>query len=177
MSALHTLQFVKPTTARLKQYDQPDELLFPSGSWFVLSLQQKRLLGGASAYRNVLAWYLRAADISSKEIANHLSISRSRANAIALKTQKAFYNGPWTIAAMEGYASTNALQNNQLQAHMVVARRVEMNAAESILDRCLHADWFAVSASLRIGRAAFQAALDSLGGEKCNCRMCVLNQE
>ena len=82
------LEFVEPTTARIKERGQGEELLAPHYPVDVYSWGIHRPPDSPTTYRNVISWYLKAAGLTGKEIGGYLSISASRANQLALRTQK-----------------------------------------------------------------------------------------
>ncbi len=172
------LEFVQPATAKLKaQPFQPEKWLHAHYSDVVLNAGQLLKLATPSAYRNVLAWYLRAAGLPTADIANHLSISPSRVNAVALHAQKSFYKGAWNIAFMTKEAKSLNLRNDQLASHMLLAKRDEMRIAEGVLDRCGSVSRAAISASLQLGRQAYLDAWKATAGVTCTCQMCRMKQD
>ena len=168
------LEFVEPKLASSIERKGGEELLLPKYPTEVYSWQVKRPKKSPTLYRNIIAWYLKAAGLTGREIGDFLSISASRANQLALRTQKQIFDAPWNIANMT-MLSKNAgveLTGELLDAHLLRGVRREMIAAEYSLDRCIEQDTYAISAALRLGRKQYVAAYDKVAGTRCPCRWC-----
>ena len=166
------LQFSVPSSARIKEDVLSQDLLFPRYGDGARGFKHGKLTDSPSMYRNVIAWYLKAAGLTTATIASHLSISPSRVNALALRTRKQLYSGI-TVALMEWTGKEKKLSPEELPVHMFVAMKDEMWAAEHALFFC-KTDVRVVSGALRLGRAAYLAAMESIVGLKCSCDLCKL---
>lgn len=167
------LQFSVPTTARIKEDVSGQDLLFPRYGDGARGFKHDKLTDNPSMYRNVIIWYLKAAGLTTATIASHLSISPSRVNALALRTRKQLYSGV-SIELMQWVGKEKKLSTDELPVHMFSATKNEMWAAEHALYFCNSADWRVVSGALRLGRAAYVAAMEPIVGLKCSCDMCKL---
>lgn len=165
------LQFSRPTTARIKEDVSSQDLLFPKYGDGARGFKHGKLTDSPSMYRNVITWYLKAAGLTTATIASYLSISPSRVNALALRTRKQLYSGI-TIELMQWSGKKKKLSPEELSVHMFVAMKNEMWAAEHALSYCNKADCRVRSGALRLGRAAYVAAMDPVVGLKCSCDMC-----
>lgn len=168
------LEFVEPKLASNIERKGGEELLLPRYPIDVYSWQVKRPKRSPTLYRNVMAWYLKAAGLTGREIGDFLSISASRANQIALRTQKQIFDAPWNIAYMTMLSKSAGLEGEVLAAHVLRGVRREMIAAEFLLDRCIEQDTYAISAALRLGRKQYAVAYDKVAGVTCPCRWCVM---
>ena len=168
------LEFVEPKLAGNIERKGGEELLLPRYPRDVYSWQVKRPKKSPTLYRNIITWYLKAAGLTGREIGNFLSISASRANQLALRTQKQIFDAQWNIANMTMLAK-NAdaeLTGELLDAHLLRGVRREMIAAEYSLDLCIEQDTYAISAALRLGRKQYIAAYDKVVAIKCPCKWC-----
>lgn len=167
------LEFHEPTLARSKEIAADLPLLFPRYPFGGVSGLRDKLKVTATTYRNLVAWYLKAAGLSGAAVGDYLSISASRANGLASRSRKALFSSPWTKESMQFIAEQESLSDEAMAAHRLAAMRIEMMAAEQALDKCSHnADLRVVSGALRMGRAAYSSAYDTVAGTKCTCRMC-----
>jgi hypothetical protein len=166
------LQFSVPITARADERKFSTEELCFATIW---AGSGNRNLDGLNkntfTYRNIITWYLKAAGFSGAAVASYLSISPSRANSLALATRKKIYSGV-TIGLMKFVGVKENLSSDELSIHMFKSMRQEMRAAEDALFFCRGADLFVVSGSLRLGRAAYIAAMGPVIDLKCSCSMC-----
>jgi len=165
------LQFSVPTTARIKEDVLSQDLLFPRYGDGARGFKRGKFTDSPSMYRNVITWYLKAAGLTTAAIASHLSISPSRVNALALRTRKQLYSG-MTIDLMQWSAKEKKLSLEELPVHMFIAMKQEMWAAENALSYCIKADCRVMSGALRLGRAAYLAAMEPVVGLKCSCDLC-----
>lgn len=170
------LEFVEPKLASNIERKGGDELLFPRYPTDAYSWQVKKPKKTPTLYRNIIAWYLKAAGLTGREIGDFLSISASRANQLALRTQKQIFDAPWNIAnlTMLSKSAGMELTGELLAAHLLRGVRREMIAAEYSLDRCSEQDTYAISAALRLGRKQYVVAYDRIAGIKCPCRWCAM---
>lgn len=173
-SADGPLEFRKPTQASKIERQKGGEIAIPSFPTDVYSWRLNKPKKSPTMYRNVIAWYLKAAGLTGREIGEYLSISASRASQIALRTQKQIFSSHGSIANMEMLARTEKLEGELLAAHMLQGMRREMMAAEYAIDRCFEQDMFVVSGALRIGRERYSAAYDKVAGTRCPCRYCAI---
>lgn len=168
------LEFREPTVASKVERQKGGEIFIPSFPTDVYSWQLNKPKKSPVMYRNVIAWYLKAAGLTGREIGEFLSISPSRANQIALRTQKQIFSSHGNIANMEMLAKSEKLEGEILAAHMLRGMRREMMAAEYALDRCFEQDSFVVSGALRIGRERYSKAYEKVAGTRCVCRYCAI---
>lgn len=166
------LAFIEPKTARIKERNAGEELLFPQYPDSLNLWALKRPQKSPTTYRNIIAWYLKAAGLTGKEIGSFLSISASRANQLALRTRKQVGHIPWGITDMQTLAKSANVDGQYLAAHLLRGTRHDMITAEFCLDRCIDQDPFVVSGALRLGRAAYASAYEKLAGIVCPCRWC-----
>lgn len=173
-SADGPLEFREPTLARKIEREKGGDIFMPSFPTDFHSWHLKKSKESPTMYRNIIAWYLKAAGLTGKEIGDFLSISASRANQIALRTQKQIFDTHGTISNMEILAKSEKLDGEIKAAHMLRGMRQEMIAAEYALFRCIQQDSFVVSGALRIGRERYSAAYDKVAGTRCPCRYCAI---
>lgn len=168
------LEFVEPKLARNVERERGEELLFPWRTTDVYAWTIKRPKTSPTLYRNIIAWYLKAAGLTGREIGDFLSISASRANQLALRTQMQIFDASGNIANMMILSKSENLKGELLAAHVLRGVRREMIAAEYSLDRCIEQDIYVISAALRIARKQYVAAYDKVVGIKCSCRYCAI---
>ncbi len=167
-----SLPFLHPDVASEAERRLEAEILWPvytRAGHPRLNVHSRR---GPPSYRNILAWYLRASGMTGTEIGEFLGMSSSRANQIAQRIQSRFLS-PWNIASMVASAKSDGIPpGRELDAHLLMATRFEMWAAEDALARCSQQDIYAVSAALRIGRERYASAYEAVAGATCACRLC-----
>lgn len=170
------LEFREPSLASKIERQKGGEIFIPSYPLDVYSWQLSKPKKSPTMYRNIIAWYLKAAGLTGREIGEFLSISASRANQIALRTQKQIFKEYGSIANMGLLTKPEKqeLEGEILAAHMFRGVRREMIAAEYALDRCIEQDLFVSSGALRIGRERYMAAYDKVAGTRCPCRYCTI---
>lgn len=168
------LEFVEPKLASNVERNGSEELLLPRYPTNVYSWQIKRPKKSPTLYRNIIAWYLKAAGLTGREIGDFLSISTSRANQLALRTQKHIFDAPWNITNMALLSKSAGMEltGDVLDAHLLRGVRREMIAAEYSFDQCIEQDTYAISAALRLGRKHYVDRCDRLAGIMCPCRWC-----
>lgn len=172
---MQTLEFIKPKAARPQDGAHGrGDLVRPVFNDEHGGLGEQRLKGlrHETTWRNLIAWYLKAAGISTDEIATHLSLSQSRVNSLATKARKQFFDFPWSVQVAKFSAKRDELHAQQAAAHVLRARRAEMQMAEHCLYLSSKSDLFVVSASLELGRRAYETALAATAGERCSCHLC-----
>ena len=167
------LRFSSPATARIKEDVQSHDLLFPYYGDGTITFNHQKFTDSPSMYRNVITWYFKAAGLTTATIASHLSISPSRVNALALRTRKQLYSG-LSIELMHWAAKEKSLSPGEIPVHVFAAIKSEMRAAEHALSHCYKGDCRVVSGALRLGRAAYVAAMEPVIGLKCSCDLCKL---
>ena len=168
------LEFREPVLARKSEREKGEDIIMPSFPADFHLWNLKKPKESPTIYRNIIAWYLKAAGLTGKEIGDFLSISASRANQLALRTQKQIFDTYGSIANMEMLAKSERLDGEIKAAHMLRGMRQEMIACEYALFRCIEQDLFVVSAALRIGRERYSAAYKKVAGTRCPCRYCAI---
>jgi DNA-binding CsgD family transcriptional regulator len=166
------LKFSTPTSARTKEqmvHGRP--LIFADPSGYSPGFRYEKFADSPSMYRNVITWYLKAAGLRTGDIAAHLSISPSRVNGLAMRTRKQLFSGN-TIETMRWLAKYDKIPPEEIPSHVFSAVKNEMWAAENALARCISADLFVTSNSLRLGRAHYLVAMEIAQGVKCSCDLC-----
>lgn len=167
------LEFLEPRLAgRDERRKGAEALLLPTYPDYIYGSGIKRPKPSASTYRNLMAWYLRAAGLSGQEIGQFLSISPSRANQVAHRAQVQACDSALCISRMRSYAAATDITGDILQAHMLRAMQHEMAAAEYCLSSALPQDTYAISGALRIGRQRYLDAYAGIQGLKCPCPLC-----
>lgn len=165
----NNLVFVEPKFSGYiqKEYDREcKDLIFP------IRQENSNLRWSAkkspTLYRNIIAWYLKAAGLTGREVGEFLSISSSRASQLAARTRAQIFR---TFFDMTG----GELAGEILEVHLLRGTRIEMIAAECALSKfCSEQNIHAVSAALRIGREQYLASYEKISGIKCSCRLCAL---
>lgn len=181
------LEFRKPELARSIERREHDveDLLMPAypiheDYWMHWPIKRPKK-SDKTAYRNVIAWYLKAAGLSGPEVGNFLSLSASRANHLALRSRDQIFRYVSNRDSMQAIADQSPklykrepeVPESFVVAHMLRASRNEMIVAEYVLSNlCMSSDSFVVSAALRLGRKTYLASYEALGGLKCPCRWC-----
>lgn len=165
------LQFIRPT--KTIGPDDIENMVHPSSSGFMV---YKKIKDSESLYRNIIAWYLKAAGVKTTEIAKHLSISESRVKSLANRTKKQLYRGYNSIEhcaqEMKLDKKQGSFDETKANRHLLSAALSEMQSAEYGLSMSIKADLLFVSKSLTIGRDAYMAQFNEIFGTKCNCRYC-----
>lgn len=112
-----------------------------------------------TAWRNFVAWYLRASGVPTAQIALFLGLSESRALAVARNAKNiAYRKSPSSRAG----ARARRLIERRIEAALseserAALRRNEVEDAEYFLARFIKADLFVVSAALKMGERTAEA--------------------
>ena len=118
-----------------------------------------------SAYRNIVAWYLRAAGVSFKKIGVFLSLSSTRVSTLVTKVRQLVYSKnrirQWDI---ENAGAKESLSAEAFKNHALKQWHKEMVDAEYILSNLslleIEGDHFVISEALRLGRKVYSDAVE-----------------
>lgn len=177
---MNALEFVKPKRPNITV----ENLVFPEDSQHPYLVERSKLRSMAqstSIWRNVVAMYLRGAQVPVKDIADILSITPSRTSAIISQARKriltkapSWHNKP--PVSRRGAEFTP----EEIAAHRLWMDEIEMIAAESALSAMFDAGndqrVFVISLALTRGRERFKSARASVNGVVCTCLTCELTK-
>ena len=117
---------------------------------------QKYEAKNRTAWRNFVAWYLRASGVPTARIAMFLGLSESRALAVARSAKNIAYRKSPSSGA---HARARRMIERRAEASLsegerAALRQIEAEDAEYFLSRSITADLFVVSAALMMGKDA-----------------------
>lgn len=171
---MRALEFIQPKRPSI----ETDDLVFPQDCYHPHLIAREALysLGRSpSMWRNVVALYLRAAQVPVKDIAVFLSITPSRTSAVIALARKRIYAHRSGRRTAPFDRTGKAFSENEIAAHYLRMDGEEMKAAEAALDAMLIGSGgriHVISAALTLGRNSFLQAQESLQGVKCPCLRC-----
>jgi hypothetical protein len=173
------LEFKKPTVASNKGHSNGVGMLIVPVSLIRSSELNannlKKWNKMPSAYRNVIAWYLKGAGVPVKDIATFLSISSSRASALITKVRRLVYVHS-TIHRLDKDFYKESVSPEVFKAHCLKQQYKEMIDAEYVLSMSslfgIQEDHYVVSEALRLGKQAYLESTEKLAGVTCDCFEC-----
>lgn len=171
---MRALEFIQPKRPSIAV----DDLVLPQGGYHphLISREALYTLGQSpSMWRNVVALYLRAAQVPVKDIAVFLSITPSRTSAVIALARKRIYAHRSARRAAPFDRAGTAFSEDEITAHFLRMDGEEMKAAEAALDAMLIGSGgriHVISSALTLGQTSFLQAQESLQGAKCPCPWC-----